>query len=390
MSENYSMSEKAKGKRRAYPILVPTSGQLEDHSKQTTIPIVIRFADNSSDLSLELPPDMTIDGVADVIRRSRPHLKEKQIKLIHAGKLLFEYTHLSSLRPPASSQPQEALSRPSTSERVTHGKAMRRQSFQEPSPLWLHCSASDPKSDDSDTDADQLTDQPSPYDRFTDAGLPRQDVETVRGAFRRLLYGNARNGNEANGAGYNPTPTQINQLEANWVETINQPSTYEEVPAPSPSDSLLSRVLPSTTYSSFIRNFTQGVILGFFFPFMPATVFKLMERLPAFYDGDVWIGLNQSLNRVVSSLDATPSRSAEDAVPQGPETEEEEREGARSTSGARDQPERLATPLDRIWPADTIMDPVPGHPFSLGMLQAVLMGMVLNIVIGFYLWSYTP
>ncbi|KAG9055816.1 hypothetical protein FS842_001098 [Serendipita sp. 407] len=159
MNKGYTMSDKAKGKQRAYPIYIPTNGRPDDTLNQSTIPVIIRFADDSPDLSLEIPPDTTVSSVADVILKSRPQFAGKQIKLIHAGKMLFEYTPLSSLRTnrsPTSPRSQEQPSRISTSDRNVFDKGKRRESIQEPSPIWLHCSASDPKSEDSDSSPDQV------------------------------------------------------------------------------------------------------------------------------------------------------------------------------------------------------------------------------------------
>lgn len=198
-----------------------------------------------------------------------------------------------------------------------------------------------------------------------------------------------------------PSTAQAQELESQWLDSITQPSIFEESTSTdlertstSRTSSLLSYLLPTTIHGSPARATTQGLIFAFFFPFIAgsAVASEIVIRPPAFFDGEIWPELNREAAEMYSAITANGNNAPEEplASSQSPNHTTSE-EAAISSPGTEETAELMESnrpPVDRAPVFDTAVDPTPSLIFSSGMQTAIRAGLVLNAVTGFYLWLY--
>lgn len=378
---------------------------------------------------LEMGPEDTGASVTHAMRQQRPELLDKQLRLIHSGRMLAAHTPLSMLRSASSlasheesEEKHEGLSRLSLSLPTswTQDKAKGKETADEDGEaaerdrIWLHCAATQiesPGDQDSIGNEAMTSEIPRAYDRLTDAGLSSSDVQSVRALFRRVMFG--RNANTSSSSGpegstpaWAPSTAQAHELESQWLDSITQPSIFEESPSGSSdtestsrTSSLLSYLLPTTIHGSPARATTQGLIFAFFFPFIAgsAVASEVLVRPPAFFDGEIWPELNREAVEMYAAL-SVDNESTQGATngANSPHEDAAEEGGTQDREPLSSLPSEetagligsSSPPRSRVRFFDTAVDPSPSLIFSPGMQTAVRYGLVLNFVTGFYLWLY--
>ncbi|PVF97312.1 hypothetical protein CPB86DRAFT_760340 [Serendipita vermifera] len=406
MDENIPMSEKAKGKQRAYPLNPSkqhqTKREIPISTPQSKIPLSIRFVDGTPDLKLECNATDTGSAIIKEIREKRPDIGNRQLKLIYAGRLVADHTPLSMLcQLQASIRNSEEQKMPTSTDSRLSGEASSASKHSAREAIWLHCAVGNvEEQNDPNTVPNAESDIPVAYERLTDAGLSQDDVQSIRTIFRRLMFGNSEAAALATNTGYAPTTAQFNHLESQWLDSITQPSIFEEN-EPTSSRSFLNYLLPSSVHASHARTTTQGLIFGFFFPFIAGSVVDMVLRPPAFFDGNVWPELKPDTSELSSiwQLQGDAPREepdhAQNSSNERSDHAQEETMGtaARSDTASEEgegNTENNALPRAEasMMCLDIAMDPQPSLVFSDGMLAAIRAGLILNIVFGFYIWLY--
>lgn len=392
MDNHIPISSKAKGKGRAYPINMEALEMRNVAAPVRSLQLGVRFTDGSPDLRFTMTPQDTGETVLVKIRQERPELQQKRLKLIHAGRLILDHSVLGTLQKPSVISPTE--SRLSLSNWSKKEKTEPKPENEEPV-IWLHCSVGEIIENEQTQDGTETptrVEVPNIYDRFTDAGLSQADVQTIRSLFRRMMFGNGASNAENERS---LSAAQINRLETEWLESISQPSAFEEPSSSAEPPAFLSYLLPSATHASPARSTTQGLLFGFFFPFISNFMVRPLYRPAAFFDGEIWPNLNSEVAAVASALaviDTSAQQNRENTSNDNAPTADvtEPGEGSTNAAVASDDPvesqreEARSTTLV----ADAMVDPIPNLTFTDIMHAAVRAGMMLNVVIGLYLWLY--
>ena len=199
-----------------------------------------------------------------------------------------------------------------------------------------------------------------------------------------------------------PNAAEAHLLEAQWLDSITQPSIFEETSA-SPTESFptslhrmssfLTYLLPSTSHASPVRAMTQGLIFAFFFPFIAglAVTSEVLIRPPAFFDGEVLRELNREAEDRYTAVEADADADGNDRG-ESPEAEQSSDVVIGGEGIPRVHASGLITnsagPGSAPRVLDIAMDPRPSLIFSPWMQTAIRAGLVLNFVTGFYLWLY--
>jgi hypothetical protein len=178
------------------------------------------------------------------MQEQRPELANKQLRLIHSGRMLAGHTPLSMLRSAQSmaikDEKFEGLSRLSLSLPAGWLQETPKETLEAAEDkdsvlgnrVWLHCAVTNAEVNDSGEHDSAGGDpvRPNPprlskslrnsiglhpvnqmgsatpqaYDRFTDAGLSSADVQAIRALFRRVMFGStATSGSEGDSSGAN-------------------------------------------------------------------------------------------------------------------------------------------------------------------------------------------
>ncbi|KAF8160865.1 DUF2407 C-terminal domain-containing protein [Crassisporium funariophilum] len=250
------LSEKAKGKQRAVETPIdPSGGQTSASAAQaeeTPRNLVIRFTEGALDLTISVDKDDSVRDVKGKIREARPELHDRRLRLIHAGRMLsdgtFLYLWLLSLE-----------------ERQQRANADDGLSAPNSKTTWIHCSvgptmeAGEAEADDTNVQAAQI--QPvRGFDRLASVGFSQEDIENFRRQFHSQSSSNYLDVDFETEEEYDE---HARALEEQWIDSIDNAG----------SASL------SQSASSSSASVLQGVLLGFFFPFMP--FFFMRNQKPA-------------------------------------------------------------------------------------------------------------
>ncbi|THH07265.1 hypothetical protein EW145_g3495 [Phellinidium pouzarii] len=255
------LSEKAKGKQRAIEPQAP-----EEPVPPTQRPLTIRFADGLPDLDLTLDAKDTVRRVKQQIREGCPQVDKRRLRLIYSGRILADnivlFDWLSSLE--ARQQKTSDIGKEKAKEDVVFGSAATGG----PPPTWLHCSVGAELIGDSEEDEKRIQDsQIKPlrgFDRLAAAGFSEDDIANFRQTFH----------NQSSGDYLDTEPLGEDEdydeharaLEEQWIDSLDDGN------------------VSSITQASPSRTILQGLIVGFFFPFMP--FFFLRDPTPAVFWDD--------------------------------------------------------------------------------------------------------
>ncbi|KZV63903.1 hypothetical protein PENSPDRAFT_589123 [Peniophora sp. CONT] len=259
------LSDKAKGKQRAVDAVpVPPA----------TRQLVIRFTDGIPDLELTLGKDESVRGLKFSIRTKRPQLERRRLKLIHAGRLLtaeikpFEWLQSLEDRQRRASARDEAASASAAS---STGEDIQTTTAPAPSTTlptaYLHCSVgpeleAEEAEDGEDGQVRLQSTQIRPlrgFDRLAGAGFSEADIANFR---RQFHAGAADSLALAEFATEEEYEEYARTLEEQWIESIDNSGIGS----------------PSTDSNAVL----QGVLLGFFMPFLPFFYFA-SPKLPIFW-----------------------------------------------------------------------------------------------------------
>ncbi|KAN0074663.1 DUF2407 C-terminal domain containing protein [Tylopilus felleus] len=239
------LSEKAKGKQRA----------IEEGDRHLTI----RFTEGIPDLVLSVARTDTVRDVKAKIVTARPQLKDRRLRLIHAGRLLTDGTlmhpWLSTLedkQPCANTSSSTDTSPPSLQPHII---------------TWLHCSVGPQIEPGTETETEEKPQvaQLRPlrgFDRLVAAGFSEEDISNFRRQFHSQSSSNYLDIEIENDEDYDE---HARALEEQWIDSM---------------DSVGNTPLVQTSAQSMIL---RGIVMGFFFPILP--LFFLRDAKPAaFWD----------------------------------------------------------------------------------------------------------
>ncbi|KAF5345308.1 hypothetical protein D9758_008458 [Tetrapyrgos nigripes] len=249
------LSEKAKGKQRVVDIpLGEPSGSAAPNSRNLTI----RFSEDLPDLDVIVKEKDTVRDVKRAIRLERPKLKDRRLRLIHSGKLLTDgilvFPWLKSL----DERQKRAIAESNTGDTSTPSVA-----------AWLHCSVGG-KLEDNEEEAEEEKTQtmqirpPRGFDRFASLGFTEAEIASIRRQFHSqssvdFLDDDNLDQDEDH-------DEHFRALEEQWIDSMD-----------SSENVYLSQ---SSSNSTAI----QGILTGFFFPFIPFFVQGSKPPQPIFWE----------------------------------------------------------------------------------------------------------
>ncbi|KAK7045683.1 hypothetical protein VNI00_007516 [Paramarasmius palmivorus] len=257
-----ALSEKAKGKQRAIdPESIAGPSSSSSHSQPiANIPqsLVIRFTEDVPDLEISVTEKDTIRDLKNTIRRERPELKNRRLRLIHSGRLLtngtFIYLWLKKL--------DERQRRATSDEGKGNGGV---DASVTPSTIatWLHCSVGrEIEQNEEEEDGSQI--QPARgFDRLASMGFSESDIASIRRQFH-IQHDSFLNGDLGDDDNYDE---HARALEEQWIESLD-------------SSDNTSLSASSNSNSSAM----QGILVGFFFPFLPFFVNSNKPGQPVFWE----------------------------------------------------------------------------------------------------------
>jgi len=237
------LSDKAKGKQRA----------IDDEVDSRNL--TIRFTEGVPDLVLYLTSVDTVRQVKDKIVAARPQLKDRKLRLIHAGRLLTDGTLLHPWLTTLEERQLRANASPSTD-----------GSPQQPHTItWLHCSVGLKIESEAEAEDKPQVAQLRPlrgFDRLAAAGFSEEDIYNFRRQFHNQSSSNYLDVEFETDEDYDE---HAQALEEQWIDSI---------------DSVGNAPLVQTSAQSMIL---RGIVIGFFFPILP--LFFLRDVKPAaFWD----------------------------------------------------------------------------------------------------------
>ncbi|KAF4621039.1 hypothetical protein D9613_000362 [Agrocybe pediades] len=266
------LSERAKGKRRAIDPIYDDPRDLESQASGSAAPgeedtpeptcrdLVVRFTEGVPDLTISVDK---LDSVRDVkrrIRQTRPELQNRRLRLIHSGRLLTDGTLLYAWLASLEERQQRADSLAADAGAGSGAEAKKKEST-----TWIHCSVGPVmKPGETEEDARAQTSQIQPlrgFDRLASVGFSPEDIENFRRQFHSQSSTNYLDLDFATEEEYDE---HARALEEQWIDSMDNVGTATL----SQSDSSNAAVL-------------QGVLVGFFFPFLP--LFFLRNRKPAVF-----------------------------------------------------------------------------------------------------------
>ncbi|KAK7473012.1 hypothetical protein VKT23_001116 [Stygiomarasmius scandens] len=249
------LSEKAKGKQRAIepPLNEPSGSNAPLVSRNLTI----RFTEDIQDLDILVKEKDTVRDVKRAIRHERRELKDRRLRLIHSGRLLTDGTmvfpwlkSLDERQKRAAEGNKEDVSVPSVAS-------------------WLHCSVggkledNEEESDEGKTQATQIR-PPRGFDRFASLGFTEEEIAGIRRQFHSQSSADfLDNENFDRDEDYDE---HFRALEEQWIDSMD-----------SSENVYLSQ---SSSNSTAI----QGILTGFFFPFIPFFVQGSKPPQPVFWE----------------------------------------------------------------------------------------------------------
>ncbi|EIW59286.1 uncharacterized protein TRAVEDRAFT_58189 [Trametes versicolor FP-101664 SS1] len=254
-----TLSEKAKGKQRAAPPLVPE--QLVTEQPPDSPPskdLTIRFTEGIPDLIVQVAEKDTVKDVKDKIRLVRPELTDRRLRFIHAGQLLAEstpiYARIASLE---------------QRRRVSEKRGDEDDDSAEPASsvgtTWIHCSVG-PQLSEGEDESNLQTAQLKPlrgFDRLAAAGFSEEDIANIRLQFHTH---SARDYLDQDFDDQEDYDEHARVLEEQWIDSLDGGSSNSQ----------------SQTAVSSLHN---GIVLGFFFPLIPFFFFR-SNKPAVFWDDD--------------------------------------------------------------------------------------------------------
>ncbi|KAG1723036.1 DUF2407 C-terminal domain-containing protein [Suillus paluster] len=231
------LSEKAKGKQREIdlPLDQPSSSTPPNDSRDLTI----RFTEGIPDFSLTVRPKHTVRDVKANIVIGLPQLKDRRLRLIHAGRLLTDGTLLHEWLTTLEERQERASARSQESSKEDHLVT------------WLHCSVGPQiEPGESEEEKPQVA-QLQPlrgFDRLTAAGFSEEDIANFRRQFHSQSSLNYLDIEFENEEDYDE---HARALEEQWIDSM---------------DSVNTAALSSASSQSLIL---RGIVIGFFFPIIP-------------------------------------------------------------------------------------------------------------------------
>ncbi|KAF8198038.1 DUF2407 C-terminal domain-containing protein [Pholiota molesta] len=266
------LSEKAKGKQRAIDPFLDVSAT---HSaaaaaapapEETSRELVVRFTEGAPDLTITVHKRDSVRDVKKHIRDARPELHNRRLRLIHSGRLLTDGTFLFSWLTVLEERQQRAnapdAETPSTATAAPTAPAKASNT------TWIHCSvgpAMDPSELEDDNAVQTAQLQPARgFDRLASVGFSPEDIENFRRQFHSQSSANYLDVDFETEEEYDE---HARALEEQWIDNIDNAGSATL----SQSSSANSTIL-------------QGVLLGFFFPFLP--FFFLRGPKPAVFWSD--------------------------------------------------------------------------------------------------------
>ncbi|KAG7090978.1 hypothetical protein E1B28_010045 [Marasmius oreades] len=269
-----ALSEKAKGKQRAVDItsLDQDSSGSATQPLQANVPqsLVVRFTeDKVADVEIFITEKDTVRDVKNAIRLERPELKNRRLRLIHSGRLLTDGTFLYSWLKKLDERQKRASASP---EEVIGGFEESASSKpQSTVASWLHCSVGreveqiEEEMDDV-SQAQQI--QPARgFDRLASMGFSQSDIATIRRQFHiqndSFLTGDEEFGHD------DTYDEHARALEEQWIDSLDSTDTTS---------------LSGSSSSSSNSSAMQGIVVGFFFPFLPLFLNGHKPPLPIFWE----------------------------------------------------------------------------------------------------------
>ncbi|KDR75269.1 hypothetical protein GALMADRAFT_249265 [Galerina marginata CBS 339.88] len=264
------LSAKAKGKQRAVEPVFDDLDDLESqastsgaHAADSEEPmdisrdLVVRFTEGMPDLTVSVDKHDSAKDVKRQIRDQRPELLNRRLRLIHSGRLLADGTSMYSLL--TSVEERQQRTHTEDGDTATVGKAHT---------TWVHCSvgpamAPDEEEDDSRTQTAQIQ-LVRGFDRLASLGFSPEDIDNFRRQFHSQSSSNYLDLEFSTEEEYEE---HARALEEQWIDSIDNAGTATL----SQTDSSSSSVI-------------QGVLVGFFFPFMP--IFFMRSQKPAVFWND--------------------------------------------------------------------------------------------------------
>ncbi|KAF9472135.1 hypothetical protein BDN70DRAFT_887344 [Pholiota conissans] len=264
------LSEKAKGKQRA---VEPPFSDASVHSsappppEETSRDLVVRFTEGAPDLTITVDKKDSVRDVKKNIRDTRPELHNRRLRLIHSGRLLTDGTYLFSWLTSLEERQQRA----NTTDAETPGAATAVSTAtpaKAGNTTWIHCSVGpvmDPSELEDDTNVQTAQLQPARgFDRLASVGFSPEDIENFRRQFHSQSSSNYLDVDFETEEEYDE---HARALEEQWIDNIDNAGSATLSQSSSANSTML-----------------QGVLLGFFFPFLP--FFFLRGQKPAVFWAD--------------------------------------------------------------------------------------------------------
>ncbi|KAL1926219.1 hypothetical protein VTP01DRAFT_6084 [Rhizomucor pusillus] len=184
--------------------------------------IELRIRSNEGpDLVFRVSPQDTVSSIKEKIRQTAAHARDRNIRLIHNGRILEDSRQLTS---------------------YGLGKFMRdpnsKAKIPPPLPIYIHCSLSEKRPANAaassiNTNLPQMTPAVG-FDRLRDIGLSQEDIQVIRERFHQLHGTEGAENSEL-----------ARNLEEQWIDNSTQ-------------------TLPDGTVHGAYKEMLWGLILGFF------------------------------------------------------------------------------------------------------------------------------
>ncbi|KAL5501287.1 hypothetical protein ACEPAH_8547 [Sanghuangporus vaninii] len=261
-----SLSEKAKGKRRA----IEPPDEEEQIQMSAQRPVTVRFTEGIPDLALSLERRDSVRDLKRKIRENRTQTRKRRLRLIYSGRILsnemmlLEWLDSLEKRQKRSAETQDTRGKGKAKDDSESGGTETAAS-QIQTPVWLHCSVGAEVGENEDEDEEHVQQsQIKPlrgFDRLAAAGFSEEDIANFRRTFHSR---SAMNYLDSEPLGDDEDYEEhARALEERWIDSLA-----------SDTDSPISPSSASTTL-------LQGLIVGFFFPLLPFFFFH--EARPAVF-----------------------------------------------------------------------------------------------------------
>ncbi|THU89376.1 hypothetical protein K435DRAFT_781664 [Dendrothele bispora CBS 962.96] len=253
------LSEKAKGKQRAIEPLLDESSSSASGSSTTPVSrnLTIRFTEDLPDLDVLVRESDTVRDVKKAIRHERPELKDRRLRLIHSGRLLTDGTMVFPWLKSLDERQKRAVADSNIGDMSIPSVA-----------AWLHCSVGGKLEDNEEESEETQTAQirpPRGFDRFVSLGFTEEEIANLRRHFHRQAPNSfLDNENFDRDEDYDE---HFRALEEQWIDSMD-----------SSENIYLSQ--SSSSNSTAI----QGILIGFFFPFLPFFIQGSKPPPPVFWE----------------------------------------------------------------------------------------------------------